>query len=161
MRHNPKREQWDRYFLRMAFMTAISHSKDPSTKVGAVLVAAGETHSISLGYNGFPKGASDSKVVWDNREEKLKRVVHAEANALLNVRGKFDTEGSTIYTTLAPCAKCMGLLINAGVSEIVYYGTPWSREPHPEIVEELLPLFKEVRNYTWDGMIETMLKVKI
>jgi deoxycytidylate deaminase len=46
--------------------------------------------------------------------------VHAEANALLN-SNKADISGSTIYVTMFPCNDCAKLLIQAGVSEVVYH----------------------------------------
>ena len=56
-------------------------SKDPSTKVGAVIVRP-DNSIASVGYNGFPKGFPDEESYWNNRDLKYKIVTHAEENAL-------------------------------------------------------------------------------
>ena len=73
-------KKWDLRFLEMSELVS-SWSKDPSTKVGSVIVD-NDRRVISLGYNGFPKGVADNDRLND-REEKYKIVVHAERNALL------------------------------------------------------------------------------
>ena len=108
---------WDKRFLDMAKLIS-TWSKDPSTKVGAVVVDE-DRRIVSLGYNGFPFGISDDKRL-DNREMKYKMVVHAECNALL-----FCSEppvGCTIYTyPFMPCPKCAGMIIQTGISKVVSY----------------------------------------
>ena len=73
-------KKWDLRFLEMA-RNAASWSKDPSTKVGAIIVDD-DKRVISVGYNGFPKGVRDDERL-DDRQEKYKIIVHAERNALL------------------------------------------------------------------------------
>ncbi|MQF98520.1 MAG: dCMP deaminase family protein [SAR202 cluster bacterium] len=118
---------WDNRFLEMAELVA-SWSKDPSTKVGAVIVDE-DRRVLSLGYNGFPLGLSDDKRL-DNREIKYKMIVHAECNALL-----FCSEppvGATIYTyPFMPCPKCAGMIIQTGITRVVSYKSNnerWSEE---------------------------------
>lgn len=107
-------EWWDRWFLRLA-EHASTASKDPSTKVGAV-VADGK-RVVSIGYNGFPQGVADDARLLD-RETKYEVVVHAEANALL-IAGR-PVEGCTIYTwPIPPCSRCASLLIQAGIKRVV------------------------------------------
>ena len=120
-------EQWDYRFLDLSKLIA-SWSKDPSTKVGAVIVDE-DRRILSLGYNGFPLGISDDKRL-DNREIKYKMVVHAECNALL-----FCSEppvGATIYTyPFMPCPKCAGMIIQTGITRVVSYESNnerWSEE---------------------------------
>ena len=67
--------RWDLRFIEMASLVA-SWSKDPSTKVGAV-ITNDKNHVVSLGFNGFPRGVEDRLNV--NRETKLARTIHAEA----------------------------------------------------------------------------------
>ena len=118
---------WDSRLLEMAELVA-SWSKDPSTKVGAVIVDE-DRRVLSLGYNGFPLGLSDDKRL-DNRELKYKMIVHAECNALL-----FCSEppvGATIYTyPFMPCPKCAGMIIQTGITRVVSYKSNnerWSEE---------------------------------
>ena len=51
------------------------------------------------------------------RDEKLRRTIHAEENALLFARGPVD--GCTIYVTHPPCARCAAKLIQAGVARVM------------------------------------------
>ena len=105
---------WQGRFLNLA-KSVSTWSKDPSTKVGAVI--AQHKRVVSVGYNGFPAGTSDDERLYLNREEKYRRVVHAEANALLFAKG--DTKYAEVYVyPLVPCSNCMAMLINAGVGEI-------------------------------------------
>jgi dCMP deaminase len=106
---------WDRRFLSMASLIA-TWSKDPSTKVGAVIVDQ-KRRVVSLGYNGFPKGISDDKRL-DKRETKYKMVVHAECNALLF--SAKDLAGCTIYThPFMPCPTCAGMIIQSGITKVI------------------------------------------
>ena len=108
-------KNWDYRFLDMAKLIS-SWSKDPSTKVGAVIVDD-DRRILSLGYNGFPIGISDNKRL-DNREMKYKMVVHAECNALL-----FSPKapaGCTIYThPFMPCPSCASMIIQTGITRVV------------------------------------------
>ena len=110
---------WDEFFLRHVYLAA-TKSKDPSSKLGAVLVKDGII--ISEGYNGFPRGVVDSFERYSNREEKYKYVVHAEANSILNAaRNGISTKGSILYTNGMPCNECAKSIIQAGVIEVVIH----------------------------------------
>jgi len=108
-------KKWDLRFLEMARNSA-GWSKDPSTKVGAVIVDD-DKRVISVGYNGFPKGVTDDKRLHD-REEKYKMIVHAERNALLFANK--DVKNCSIYTyPFMPCSVCAGMVIQAGIKRVV------------------------------------------
>jgi dCMP deaminase len=115
-------EWWDRYFLGLAEY-ASRPSKDPSTKCGAVIVRPDKT-VVSTGYNGFPMGCFDRPTMYEDRELKYSRVVHAEMNALLH---SFEPlEGYTMYTFpkgYGPsCDRCSAHIIQSGISRVVHYG---------------------------------------
>jgi dCMP deaminase len=133
--HEDKQYRFDMHYMRLAHLVGFDLSKDPSTKVGALILGA-DQRSVSVGYNGFPAGTFESPDLWQDRSEKYPRVIHAEINALLNC--PFSTIGATIYCSLFPCHHCLGCIINAGITRIVYYGERWEREPHPHIVNELM-----------------------
>lgn len=121
--------KWDFHFIELAKHIA-NWSKDPSTKVGAVI--ADSRHVIrGIGYNGFPRGVKDSPERYNNRELKYKYVVHAELNAILNANGSVD--GCTIYvypTIMEPnvCPECCKSIIQSGIVEVVgLQGTTLSR----------------------------------
>ncbi|VEU80799.1 deoxycytidylate deaminase [Haploplasma axanthum] len=111
---------WEEYFMGVASLSA-QRSKDPNTQVGACIVND-EKRIISIGYNGFPRGASDDTFPWEKEggvvDTKYAYVVHAEANAILNART--TVSGSTVYVTLFPCHECTKLIIQSGIKEIVY-----------------------------------------
>jgi dCMP deaminase len=108
-------QSWDIRFLGLAKFIS-SWSKDPSTKVGAVITDK-DNRIISLGYNGFPNGVEDDKRLSD-RETKYKIIVHAEANAILFSNTKLN--GCTLYTyPFQPCSRCAGLIIQSGITKIV------------------------------------------
>jgi dCMP deaminase len=114
--------KWDRRWMERAKQLA-SWSKDPSTKVGCVLVNG--RHSVAEGYNGFPKGVADTYDRLDERSEKYPRTVHAEANAVaFAARAGHRTEGTTAYVWGCPvCTSCATLLIQAGVRHVVIRGS--------------------------------------
>jgi dCMP deaminase len=107
---------WTEYYMRHQYL-ASEKSKDPSTKIGAVLVRG--DNIVSIGYNGFPRGINDSNERLANREEKYFYVVHAEANAILNAaRNGIATKGSILYTSGMPCNECAKAIIQAGIDTV-------------------------------------------
>lgn len=110
-----RREKWDRRMLDLATLVA-SWSKDPSTKVGAVIAV--DNRVISVGYNGLPSQMLDTKL--DDRESKYSRTIHAEMNALMNMQDLRRARGGTLYVTpLITCDRCAVHLIASGISRVV------------------------------------------
>ena len=98
-------------------------SKDPSTQVGACIVNSNK-RIVGIGYNGFPKGCSDDELPWDRvaddeLDTKYPYVCHAEVNAILN-KNSADVNGCTIYVALFPCNECAKMIIQSGITEVVY-----------------------------------------
>ena len=95
-------------------------SKDPSTKVGCIVV--GEDREIrSTGFNGFPRGIADDSERLEDREQKYPLICHAEENAIMHAaRIGLSLKGCTAYVTWPPCTRCARSLIQAGVVEVVY-----------------------------------------
>ncbi len=109
-------DKWDFRFLDVA--ASISKwSKDPSTKVGAVIVDKGR-RVVSTGYNGFPQLVEDVAETYNNRDEKLEMIIHGEINAI--VFAKRDLSDCTLYTyPLMPCSRCAAIVIQAGITRVV------------------------------------------
>jgi dCMP deaminase len=108
---------WDEYFLRIAGVAA-QKSKDPSTKVGAVIVRPDRT-IVSVGYNGFPRGVADTPQRLNDRPTKYSLVVHAEMNAILSARESLN--GYTLYTVpFMPCDRCFVHVIQAGIKRVCF-----------------------------------------
>ena len=111
---------WDDYFMNVAILSA-ERSKDPNTKVGAVIVNE-DKRIVGIGYNGFPNGCSDLEFPWAREgayeDTKYAYVVHAEENAILN--STHSLKGASIYVSLFPCNECAKKIIQSGIREIVY-----------------------------------------
>ena len=113
--------KWDQRYLDLAQYIA-QWSKDPSTKVGAVLI---DVHGqpVSFGFNGLPMYIKDTPERYTDRETKYKMIIHAERNAMLFARR--DLTAATLYTwPMMPCAACAGLIIQAGIDRVVAPETP-------------------------------------
>lgn len=91
-------------------------SKDPSTKVGAVIVND-DKQVIGIGYNGFPRRVYDGESRYITKASKYLFVSHAERNALDNTFT--STKGATLYTTLCPCNECTKGIIQRGIKRVV------------------------------------------
>lgn len=114
---------WDEYFMLLAKLSA-ARSKDPSTKVGTVIVRE-DNRILSIGYNGAPNGFEDENFPWEKEGEELETkypyVCHAELNAVLNYHGsRNDLLGAKIYVSLFPCNECAKIIIQSGIKEVVY-----------------------------------------
>ena len=112
---------WDEYFMGMAVLSSL-RSKDPSTKVGAVIVND-EKKVVSIGYNGMPRNIDDDDLTWNKGEgldSKYLYVCHAELNAILNARNGSSLSNCTVYVTLFTCNECTKALIQVGIKEVVY-----------------------------------------
>jgi len=108
--------KWDKRFMELAKHVS-GWSKDPSTKVGCV-IADSKNRIVSIGYNGFPTNVNDSPELYENRDMKLQRTIHAEANAIMFA--KQDLEGCSIYVWPLPsCANCTATIIQAGIKRVI------------------------------------------
>ena len=109
----------DERFLKLAKHIS-EWSKDPSTKVGCVVVGP-DRELRSTGFNGLPRGIEDNEERLNNREIKYPLICHAEENAIMHAaRIGISLKGCTAYVTWPPCTRCARSLIQAGVSTIVY-----------------------------------------
>ncbi|AWB20644.1 deoxycytidylate deaminase [Methylobacterium currus] len=110
-------QKWDLRFLEMADMVA-GWSKDPSSKVGAVLVRPDRTLA-SVGFNGFPRGLNDAAELYADRDYKIATVRHAEENAIGFAKDQ-SLEGHTLYVSgLPPCCSCASEIIQSGIARVV------------------------------------------
>ena len=113
-------QKWDVRYIELAHKVS-EWSKDPSTKIGCVVVGD-KGQVLAQGYNGFPRGIEDSEERLDNRETKLKYVVHGEMNAIYNAcYNGISLEGSTMYVTGLPtCSDCAKGVIQVGIKRVVW-----------------------------------------
>lgn len=144
LKHSQK--DWDIHFLAIAKLCS-KKSKDPSTKVGAVIVSK-DNKIISTGYNGFPKDIIDYKDWYTDREIKYSKIIHAEQNALINKGLNEITEGSSIYVyPLKPCEKCYNELKEHGIKRFVSVQHDSSKEDYCNVCSKTK---KDCSNNRWD-----------
>lgn len=106
----------DKRYLKMARIWA-TNSYCIRRQVGALLVK--EKMIISDGYNGTPSGFENE--CEDEVGVTKPYVLHAEANAITKVaKSNNSSEGSTLYITTSPCMECSKLIIQAGITRVVY-----------------------------------------
>jgi len=125
--------RWDLYFYNIAREVA-KQSRCLSRQIGCIIVK--DKSIITTGYNGPPRGIPDCST--RSRKEgvcprqakgfvsgeglHLCPAAHAEANAIVNVArlGGTSTVGTSMYLNCGvPCKNCLGLIINAGIKELV------------------------------------------
>ncbi len=131
-------QKWDERFLGIAHLIS-TWSKDPSTKVGAIAVSP-ERRILAQGYNGFPTGAKDSQILYDDRAVKYHRIIHAESNIIYNacnfgIRLKLST---VFVYGMYPCPECIKALAQVGMARIVF------QLGESENVEKWKELFRDV-----------------
>lgn len=119
-----------------------SWSKDPSTKVGAIIVGQ-KGQIVSQGYNGFPRGFNDSERLYADKETKYRFIIHAEANAIYNaLYNGASVEGCTIYVHGLPCCtECAKAIVQSGIKRVVYDSEPKSN--WVKNCEDALEIFKQ------------------
>ncbi len=124
---NHKRPDWDEYFMNIAQVTSL-RSNCMKRKVAAVIVR--DKRVISTGYNGTPRGVKNCSdggcprcasfaASGANLSECL--CSHAEENSIVQAayHGVSIKDG-TLYTTFSPCLICTKMILNSGLSEVVY-----------------------------------------
>jgi dCMP deaminase len=126
---NLERPDWDHYFMAIADVVA-SRSSCVKRRVAAVIVK--DRRIIATGYNGTPRGITNCN---EGGCERCLSLVpsgtnlgeclcsHAEENAIVHAAYHgVSLKGATLYTTFSPCIICTKMIINAGISEVVYRG---------------------------------------
>ncbi len=122
-----ERPGWDDYFMNIAKVVA-TRSNCLKRKVAAIIVK--DRRVISTGYNGTPRGAKNCNEGGCPRCNRMAEsgtaleeclCCHGEENAITQAAYHGTRlKGSTLYTTYAPCLLCTKMIINSGISEVVY-----------------------------------------
>ena len=111
--------KWDYRFLDLASLVS-TWSKDPSKQIGAVAVGS-KRQILAQGYNGFPRGISDSEDRYEDRQRKYELVVHAEMNVIYNASyNGVSLDGATLYVHGLPvCSDCAKAVIQVGINRVI------------------------------------------
>lgn len=110
-----KRLNWPEYAMELAKAASL-RSEDPYRKVGACILRYDNTVA-AIGYNGAPPGV---EINWEDRDERRRRVSHAESAALRYIK---PHEGKLIAVTLRPCSECIKNIAMYGIKEVYFHDT--------------------------------------
>ncbi len=123
-------DKWDKRFMEMVEQIGgWSSCFQQNRHVGAVIVK--NKRIIATGYNGAPQGiksCADKGVclrkemnIQSGTMQEICYAVHAEQNAIIQAaRVGCSVEGCTLYCTHQPCVICAKIIINSGISRVVY-----------------------------------------
>jgi dCMP deaminase len=135
--------------MSLAYVASL-RSDDPKTQVGACLVNE-KQRVVGIGYNAMPHDCDPKDLPWAGNGEvesdanwkntKYPYVIHAVQMAVLN-KNTADVEGCTLYTTLFPDSDCARIIIQSGITRVVY----WSEDIRPDTarVQAAKTMFKKI-----------------
>lgn len=124
-------------------MIAAFKSKDPSTKVGCVIVDENH-HQVTMGYNGMVAGIDEGQLPWGKdrdtplEHQKYGYVVHAEANAILHATRTLQK--CRAYVTLFPCNECAKLIASKKIGEVIYLSDKHQSREENKIAKKIFQL---------------------
>ncbi len=150
---NFKRPGWDEYFMDIAKVVA-SRSNCVKRKVAAIVVK--DKRIISTGYNGTPRGTKNCNeggcprcLALDVTGARLEECLcsHAEENALTQAAYHgTSVKGAVLYTTYSSCLLCTKMIINAGISELVYGATYSIQDTAVRLLQEAGVKVRQLRS---------------
>jgi dCMP deaminase len=113
--YKTKQEKMDRLYMDIAIRVS-EMSFATRRKVGAVAVK--ENNILSFGWNGMPSGFNNCCEIDDTSDPK---VIHAEMNLFAKLaRTTGNAKDATLYMTDSPCWDCCKMIIQSGISRVVY-----------------------------------------
>lgn len=108
---------WNERFIELATLIG-SWSKDPSRKIGAVIVDK-DNRIVSTGFNGFARNILDASDRLNDKDTKRSLMLHAEENAILYA--KQDLTNCKLYISgLPPCIHCASMIIQSGIKTVYF-----------------------------------------
>ena len=113
-----KKEKLEIY-MKMAH-TIKKLSPDAETQVGSLMLSE-DGRIIATSFNGFVRGADDSKLPKTRDAGKHDYVIHAERNMLYNCCHEgIKTKDTTVICTLSPCLACLRAMKTSGVTAVIF-----------------------------------------
>ena len=122
--------KWDQRFMDMAKMVGSwSSCFRQNRQIGAVIVR--NKRIITTGYNGAPAGVKSCVErgeclrrklnIPSGTQHELCYAIHAEQNAIIQAaKLGISIEGATLYCTHQPCVICAKMIVNSGISRVIY-----------------------------------------
>ena len=123
-------DKWDARFMELAgVISGWASCYKPDRKIGAVIVK--NKRIVTTGYNGAPSGIKTCVERGECLRQKLGiasgtraelcYAVHAEQNAIIQAaKLGISIDGATMYCTHQPCVICAKMIVNSGISRVVY-----------------------------------------
>ena len=125
-----KDTKWDERFMQMAeLVSSWSSCYQENRQVGAVIAL--NKRILTTGYNGASAGIVSCKErgecirrklnIPSGTQHELCYATHAEQNAIIQAaKLGIKIDGATLYCTHQPCVICAKIIINAGITRVVY-----------------------------------------
>ena len=122
--------KWDERFMELSKTIGTwSSCYQKNRKIGAVIVR--NKRILTTGYNGAPAGVTSCVERGECMRRKLNipsgtqhelcYAIHAEQNAIIQAAKLGVTiEGATMYCTHQPCVICAKMIVNSGISRVIY-----------------------------------------
>lgn len=108
----------DELFMEIAYLFS-QRSTCIRGQVGCIAVK--DKRIIASGYNGAPQGFPHCTPENCNPQNPCTNTIHAEVNLIAFAsRVGIKLEGATLYCTHAPCLNCARLILQSGVSTLIY-----------------------------------------
>ena len=136
-------DKWDKRFMDMAQLVSTWAScYQKERKIGCVIVK--NKRVVTTGYNGAPAGVKTcvergeclrkKMGIASGTRAEMCYAIHAEQNAIIQAaKLGVSIDGATLYCTHQPCVICAKMIVNAGITRVVY------REGYPdEFAREML-----------------------
>ena len=131
--------------MKMAYLVSEwSSCHRQGRSIGAVIVK--DKRVMTTGYNGAPAGVESCVErgeclrrklnIPSGTQHELCYAIHAEQNAIIQAaKLGVSIDGATMYCTHQPCVICAKMIVNSGISRVVY------AEGYPD--DFSLAIFKE------------------
>ena len=122
--------KWDQRFMELAKTIGTwSSCYQENRKIGAVIVR--NKRILTTGYNGAPAGVTScmergecmrrKQDIPSGTRQEICYAIHAEQNAIIQAaKLGVSIEGATMYCTHQPCVICAKMIVNSGISCVVY-----------------------------------------
>lgn len=123
-------DKWDKRFMDLSRTIAQwSSCYQENRKIGAIIVK--NKRILTTGYNGAPAGIKScvergeclrrKRNIPSGTQHELCYAIHAEQNAIIQAaKLGVSIEGATLYCTHQPCVICAKMIVNSGISRVIY-----------------------------------------
>ena len=128
-------DKWDARFMELAeVISSWASCYQQDRKIGAVIVK--NKRIVTTGYNGAPSGIKTcvergeclrkKMGIASGTKHEICYAIHAEQNAIIQAAKLGSSiEGATLYCTHQPCVICAKMIVNSGITRVVYkHGYP-------------------------------------